>query len=264
MRNYFWLPIVLPKRGEGAACGRSRMVEVPHFATGNGRGSHIWALRACQVQGATVKKGRYILVLSPVLHRLFHTHTSLTRPIQLAKSKGNFALQFSHLFMFSFLLLFFSLSHVFFWFPYPVTFRQRDICNGFWSGGSLVSIQMTRYPKQGRAVCVMLGCVRHRSYGQAKDKVCIRVIHYIFIVYPTTMFLCRAVVYIYLKVLMYIVSLSFVYIYIMSSFYMSTSITMSMFFFLVYLSALSLLSPPFRFKETIRPSRISTRVECRL
>jgi hypothetical protein len=36
-------------------------------------------------------------------------------------------------FMFSFLLLFFSLSHAFFWFSSPFIFRQRDICKGFWS-----------------------------------------------------------------------------------------------------------------------------------
>jgi hypothetical protein len=50
-------------------------------------------------------------------------HTSLTRPIQLAKSKGNLHSISSIFFMFSFLLLFLSLSHEFICFSSLFIFR---------------------------------------------------------------------------------------------------------------------------------------------
>ncbi len=77
------------------------------------------------------------------------------------------------------LLLAFSLPCLRNFLLFRPLFRKRDICNGFWTGGSLVSIQTTRYPKQGRGLYVKLGYVRHRSYGQAKGKVCIRLLNYV-------------------------------------------------------------------------------------
>jgi hypothetical protein len=132
--------------------GRSSMVVGPNFATGRAWISSLSApcvsSSRCYFRKRTVHTRAY--------SRQHGARHSIGYPIPTLHSpdpsnwpslnKGNFALHFSHFFMFSFLLLFFSLSHVFSDFP-PLLYFGRGI-----------GIQN----KAGLCMYVMLGCVRHR------------------------------------------------------------------------------------------------------